>query len=504
MDALQKFVRAALANIELFARVWLRRALRPYQARVARAIVESVIYERGHTFAVMFPRQSGKNETQAHIEAYLLNIFRRIPGAQIVKASPTFKPQTINSMLRLETLLNNTWNAGQWARRQGYIIQLGSARILFFSAEPSANVVGATASILLVCDEAQDVDAAKWDKDFKPMAASTNATTVYFGTAWTDSTLLAREIAALKQLERKDGIQRVFAIPPEEVASANPAYGRYLAGEIARLGRQHPLIKTQYFLETIGDAGGLFPAERRARMEGAHARQERPAPGAVYGLLIDVAGSDESDATTENDKRDSFVLTVVEADLSTLQDPLLEAPTFRVARRWKYTNLDHTLQYATARDVIETWQPRYCVVDATGLGGPLADFLQRAYGLAADGGRILPFTFTSASKSQLGWDFVGLVDSGRWKDHAADTDPLRAQFWRELEACTYSVQPGPARLLRWSVELKRDPLTSEWLHDDLLMSAALTAILDQQQWSFHAPGTLIKTKDPLEELSSGY
>jgi hypothetical protein len=51
--------------------------------------------------------------------------------------------------------------------------------IHFLSAAPSSNIVGATVSLLLECDEAQDVEIAKWDKEIAPMAASTNATRVF-------------------------------------------------------------------------------------------------------------------------------------------------------------------------------------------------------------------------------------------------------------------------------------------------------------------------------------
>jgi hypothetical protein len=42
----------------------------------------------------------------AQLEAYLLNLYQR-KGGQIVKASPTFMPQTVNSLLRLEEHVNN-------------------------------------------------------------------------------------------------------------------------------------------------------------------------------------------------------------------------------------------------------------------------------------------------------------------------------------------------------------------------------------------------------------
>ena len=43
--------------------------LRQYQQAVARAVLEAVFNERGLSFVVMFPRQSGKNELQAQLEA---------------------------------------------------------------------------------------------------------------------------------------------------------------------------------------------------------------------------------------------------------------------------------------------------------------------------------------------------------------------------------------------------------------------------------------------------
>src|SRR5207244_2816487 len=106
---------------------------------------------------------------------YLLTMRARAGGA-IVKAAPTFRPQVVNSMLRLKEVLNNPLaEVIPVEGEHGYILRLDQARVLFLSAEPSASVVGATASILLEVDEAQDVDPEKHDRDFAPMAAATNA-----------------------------------------------------------------------------------------------------------------------------------------------------------------------------------------------------------------------------------------------------------------------------------------------------------------------------------------
>src|SRR3712207_4108790 len=97
----------------------------------------------------------------------------------------------------------------------------------------------------------QDVLAAKWETEFEPMAASTNATRLYVGTVKTSRTLLAAKMRELHALELVDGVQRVFRIDWERVAQDNPAYGAFVRGEIARKGLEHPSIKTEFRLLEI-------------------------------------------------------------------------------------------------------------------------------------------------------------------------------------------------------------------------------------------------------------
>ena len=121
------------------------------------------------------------------------------------------------------------------------MVQLGKARCLYFSAGPDSNIVGATASLLLEVDEAQDVDEEKYLKELRPMAASTNATTVMYGTSWTATTLLEKQRANNKRLEAEDGIRRDFTYDWRRVGAFNEAYRRFVAAEVDRLeiGRAH-------------------------------------------------------------------------------------------------------------------------------------------------------------------------------------------------------------------------------------------------------------------------
>ncbi len=497
---LPKFQQAALGwlcDISLFSKLVLKKPLRSYQLEAARAILDSILNHRGLTIAVMMSRQAGKNELSGQIEAYLLNLYQD-EGGQIVKASPTFKPQTTNSILRLLDRLENEWNQGHFRRTEGYMVKLKKARALFFSAGPRANVVGATADVLLECDEAQDVNPTKWSKDFKPMGASTDVTTVMYGTAWTSNTLLATTIKNLRRQETKDGLPRVFEYDADRVGAEVPAYARYVAKEVVRLGRNHPLIKTQYYLETIDAQGGLFPKLRRALMRGDHPRRHEPEAGKRYALLIDVAGEEEEagDALTRamlrNKKRDAIALTVVEVEIE-----FGRQPNYRAVDRKLWLGTKHTSLHAQICALTEHWHAMFVVIDATGVGAGLASFLSKSLGEE----RVLPVLFSSKVKSDLGWNFLSVVETGRYRDYVDDQQPNTRQFWHEVEACQYQVREGPGRLMKWGVwETPAYDGLIAYGHDDLLISAALVSVLDKQEWPGTGESGVVELPDELEEI----
>ncbi len=505
MSKLSRALKYWLSDISHFSRLVIHKTLRNYQLEPATAILDSILHGRGLTFAVMMSRQAGKNELSGQLEAYLLNLYRR-RGGNIVKASPTFKPQTVNSLLRLTDRLDNIWNSGQYRRREGYIIELDAARTFFFSADPHANVVGATADLLLEGDEAQDITPQKWRAAFLPMAAATNATTVLWGTAWTSTTLLAQQIAWLEQLQSRDGIQRVFKVDADQVGREVPAYAAFVKNQVARLGRQHPVIKTQYFLETIDSTGGLFPPRRLALMHGAHPRRHKPEPGHRYALLLDVAGEDESAgdevtrAMLQNRKRDATALTVVDIILPQQQHNHTAQALYHVTDRRIWRGTKHTALHSQILALFHHWRADFIVVDSTGIGAGLSSFLTKSLG-----DKVIPFLFNAASKSRLGWDFIALVETGRFRDYADDQEAATRQFWYEATECKYEVRGGPGKLLRWGVWSTPSYNDNDIVatgHDDLLISAALCAILDSQEWPSVAIGYGIAAADVLDDIDA--
>jgi hypothetical protein len=143
-----------------------------------------------------------------------------------------------------------------------------------------------------------------------------------------------------------------------------------------------------------------------------------------------------------------------------------------------WTGVRHTALHAQLVHLARAvWQASVVVVDATGVGAGLVSFLAATLG-DRRGGRaipVLPFVFTAASKSALGWDWIGLIDSGRYREYADDGERFTRRFQAQLAATTYATPPGPGKTLRWGVPPGRG-------HDDLVMSAALTAALEGWDW----------------------
>ena len=247
------------------------------------------VRRRGLTMTVEIARQGGKNEISAQLGIWLLAYFSG-KGGRMVKAAPTFNPQALVSLRRLQDRLDDGGFAGKWRLEGGNIVRVERAQQTFLSAEPTSNVVGATADVLLELDEAQDVERDKFLKEFRPMGATGNATTVLYGTPWDGGSLLETMSEENRELERKDGVRRDFRFDWEAVAACSPLYGRYVESERERLGEEHPLFRTQYRLLPIAPGEGMFNRGQLALLRGGHARLRGPLPGRVYVAGVDVAG----------------------------------------------------------------------------------------------------------------------------------------------------------------------------------------------------------------------
>ena len=446
-----------------------RQQLRPYQIEAGRAILDSVLRRRGLSFSVEIARQGGKNELSAQLEALLLVLFagQEIDG---VKCAPTFEPQGRISLRRLWSRLIEARLTPVASVESGHAVRVGRARIVFLSAEEEANVVGHSAQLLLEVDEAQDVGVEKFDREFRPMAATSNATTVFYGTAWDDRALLERAKQHHLELERRDGLRRHFEYDWETVARYNPAYRRYVEGERERLGEQHPLFLTQYSLKPIAGRDRLFSAGQVAQLQGRHARQRAPRAGETYVAGLDLAGGaiDEAGAHGQGEHmgsplrgdRDSTVLTVARAVYAS-GDALVQEPRLEIVEHYAWQDAPHDALLRRLVDLLrEVWQARRLAVDATGLGETIARLLTATLGSNV----VRAVKFTPETKSRLGYGLLAAANSGRLKLYAGDGSLEHRQCWRELEQARAVYRAN--RTMGFFV----DPSDG---HDDYLVSLAL-------------------------------
>jgi hypothetical protein len=442
--------------------------LRPYQLEVARAAMDSVQKGKGLTFSVEIARQGGKNELSAHLEVLLLTLYIA-RGGNIIKCSPTFKPQTVISIERLKQRLDDFGFDGIYRPQMGYIVQLGNAKAIFLSAEGSSSVMGHTADILLEIDESQDVSKEKYTKEFRPMGSAVNVTTILYGTTWNDSTLLEEVKQANLELEKRDGIKRHFRYDWQEVGRYNSDYAEFVRAERQRLGEEHPLFRTQYALLPVAHGGGFLSRQQIALMLGEHRRQSQPEGKRTYIAGIDLAGEHDVEMTGESAlgnnrgrECDSTVITIAEVASPSAPSPFTGEgwSEAKVVEQYQWTGTPHSQLYTQMIDILRNvWNCHRIAVDATGIGQPVASFLRKELG-----SKVIPFVVTSKSKSDMGFELLSFVNSGRVKLYKQDGSREYQETLFELERARVRYRPNQ------TMSFYVDPQEG---HDDFLMSLAL-------------------------------
>jgi hypothetical protein len=142
----------------------------------------------------------------------------------------------------------------------------------------------------------------------------------------------------------------------------------------------------------------------------------------------------------------------------------VRGPFIRVVEHYRWTGRRHTDLYPQLVDLLKNvWHCRRVVVDATGIGQPVASFLREALGKA-----VVPFTFTAPAKSGLGFNLLAAINSGSLKMYASDGSPGATadyrEFWYQMEKARSYYRPSQ------TMNFYVDPSQG---HDDFLMSLAL-------------------------------
>lgn len=466
-----------------FSKHIIGKPLYRYQMEWAGPVYELIRECRPEVYVIEMPRQSGKNETSAQIEvASIVRAGKK--GGGIVKTAPTFKPQVITSRMRFAdraAAAKKNLPFFKLTPFAGYMYTFRDAAITFLSAATDSNVVSATASLLLEVDEAQDVDPAKYDKDFAPMRASTGAPVVAYGTTWTDDTLLARFKQDVLNGRAKG---KVFTISPDRIGDENPAYAEFVDSEVRRLGREHPLVKTQYFLEPLANRGRLFTPQQIRLMIGTHERRESRGDELQIVAGLDFAGSDEtqveltSAADLRPGGRDSVALRIGAVEWITVDGLLM--PKVRTLATYEWVNLHPTQMLPTLFELLQNkWQVNRVHCDATGLGSmPTATLASRLDGGTDTRVHAVKFTGSWEAQTKLATQYIAAVNGSRIQEYRPmGFDPLDMAARDKPDAADPDKhiwwQRGHARLEARESRTYRVYVPEGEGHDDLLTADML-------------------------------
>lgn len=196
-------------------------------------------------------------------------------------------------------------------------------------------------------------------------------------------------------------------------------------------------------------------------IRGSHQWQWGPEDDDSYLIAgLDIGGEEQRTKPGEeikSNKRDSTIITIARVGYNEFMLPAIE-----VIHQYWWTGKEFLDQYAQVVELCGVWGIRRLVVDRTGLGNMMSSMLIAKLGEDM----VIPFNFTRTSKSELTFQFLSLVNSGRLKIYTPDEAPAETyeECMKQLKLARYAI-PGEG-LLSMHVSPREG-------HDDFLISVAL-------------------------------
>jgi hypothetical protein len=450
--------------VELYKRCWdspdwesthvSKRPLRGLQGEIIKRVENFVQAHKGGVMTVLSSRQTGKNETAAllqrrHLWRNQLSLFKK----SWIRTAPTHEPQIVNSKKRLEELLqlnkkniihHPLFNCDKLQKSEGYIWQLGNATVEFMSSGKHSNVVGATASECLDMDEAHKIDKAKFDEDFAPFTASTNAGTLLWGVA--ANGLDTIEWYRQSNIENKRPQLNLY-YPCDVWADASEIYRAHLNSRVEALGWDHPIVKTQYRLIPVANEGTFINGiQAKNLFNSDHYREQSPRSGSTYEIVIDLAGGNEDFNPDKNfvgegdTMTDSTVIWIYEVTPIICQNNIF--PVIRIVNMYWWTGVPLPDQQAAIKDLVLFWRAQKITVDGIGIGRQIAESLIADFGTYM----INMYIATNTTISEDCFDLLARLNYSAVMMFKNDGTPEWKEFERQVGWTKYSSSQGKMSL----------------------------------------------------------
>lgn len=408
--------------------------LAPYQATVARSVLDSVLHGRGLRLTVQIARDAGAEDISAQVEFLLLALHGRV-GGRLLKLVPASGD---GGLERVTALLAAAPLPGPWSHR-GNAVRAGKAELLALPADRAAEAAGPLHLIEVV--DAQRVDSSALEA---LMREHPEATVVCYGTPWTGASAFERLAGQNEEMERTDGLRCHFRVPWDVAAAEQPGYSARVTAAQAHLGADHPEFVTAYELRAAQPETPLLPHGGDVACHG-QGRRRCPVPGARYVASVVVTSA----AGHPTDDADGAVVTLAELAGSPAPRPGAVARPGHALRvvehRWLAAPLGSSgcalragpaaLERGLAK-LLVTWHASAVAVSA---GGRLADGFP---GRFADLGALAWAEDSSEAVTRRAFSLFAAARTGGLAAYAPDGSPERSAFGHALRTAVIQLLPG--------------------------------------------------------------
>lgn len=255
--------------------------LTSYQTHIARAILGSVLKERGETFTVELAKGAGLRELSAQLELLLLTLSIHA-GIRLAKVMPQHDPSHAR---RLVERIGEGASTDRWAPR-GRTVRLGRAEQRFVAPNELASLTGALS--LIEVTDAETLDDHVFDSVILPKAQASGATLVLYGRPRNGRSWFERA-AERNRTAEAGGTPRHFRVDSTRATAELPHYADTIEAARARLSADHPDFVRAYELRAVHALAPLLSERQREVATGAHHRQHAASPGARYAASVVVS-----------------------------------------------------------------------------------------------------------------------------------------------------------------------------------------------------------------------
>ena len=406
--------------------------LTTYQSEIARAVLDSVLNERGLTFTVEIARGGGAREVSAQIEHLLLTLHLN-DGAHLLRIAP---PGSADTRERIVDALQVSAPQELWSAERK-TVRLGRSVLRFLTTDELGPTILQHGLGLIEVADAQMVSEQVFDRWVFPLGETARVTTVLYGQPLNGETVFELAKQRNREAEIRDGTTRHFRVASDEIALALPGFAQEMAEAEAHLGFDHPEFQSAYLLRpTIAGAALLAAADLKA-MECAHRTHKPSGSSEIVASVVATRLAGPGPVSIAE-----FSATHVSTAVVTIAERTAKGGLNVVEHRWVQSTDSATLTKRVAK-ILTEWHPvRTLVEDATGSSNDAEGFFRDALNQAMGFAPIAWIRRNAASDSRRLSDLLAALHSGRLSTYGFDGSPEHRALRHELATAKVDYSEG--------------------------------------------------------------